>query len=209
MLTTHKILLSALALLLMCGCSDDDTPQPTPYRATAFATITGKSDSGTTLQWQRLRNSEVITLSTTQILADRYAVGSRVVVNIETAMADTTARPMPVTIQSISQAFSSEITIEAPSDITMHRKAQAEILSQWLTDEYLNMQLKVDYDGSARSLALTADANTLNSDTVVCYLYNPGDTISQDCVQRRAYASFPLSSLNIKPNQTVKALPIH
>ena len=83
---------------------------------------------------------------------------------------------------------------------------EIKLRSLWRTGEFINLHCQVEYTGKARTLMLVADANTLASDTVDCYLVHDlrGEraTFWRDC-----YASFNVGALWRK--DTFRCLRIH
>lgn len=91
----------------------------------------------------------------------------------------------------------------SPDSLPRH---EVRLRSLWRTGEFINLHCLVEYTGKARSLMLVADGQTLEDDTVHCYLTHDlrgeAGTFWRDC-----YASFNVGAL--WKRATVRCLRVH
>ena len=91
----------------------------------------------------------------------------------------------------------------SPDSLPRH---EVRLRSLWRTGEFINLHCLVEYTGKARSLMLVADGQTLEDDTVHCYLTHDlrgeAGTFWRDC-----YASFNVGAL--WKRSTVRCLRVH
>lgn len=196
----NRLLLLPAAALLLAACSDDD-PTPTPMQALEIVTVL-RPESPALLEMQRTDCSPKVTLEAPVSLPEGIAKDDRILIRYSAATADTAQRPVPIRLLGYSRIVGGEVRARTTYDISRLPAAQMKVVSCWRTGDYLNLQLLMRYDGTPRSFMLTADAATLEADTLRCYLYNTGQPVGENYVESRTYASFDIS-LVAQPGQAI------
>lgn len=189
----NKLLLPLVSLCLLASCSDEPV-QPTPITALEFATVV---DPGipALVEIQRTDFSEPVMLSAAGGLSYDYKAGDRIIIYYKAEVADTTLRPVPVTIMQDALVFQGNATDWGEDIRKLFTPAQTKVLSAWRTGDYLNMQVKIKYSGHARFLMLGAKKESLDTDTVRLFLFNLGKEVSDSSVYARSYASYNISEV--------------
>lgn len=119
---------------------------------------------------------------------------------------DTARAEVPIELNGFYVVLTPPVELAPHIVIADLPSGEASIISQWRTGEWINVKLEAAYNGTSRSIGLTADESTLDDATVKCYIYNPGDPVGPNSVGRTAYASFFIGALNLRPDQKVEIL---
>ena len=183
------MLLAALLALASCDKQEDIDRAYTDYRYD-IVTYLGQNATGALFEYLGRDDSSSIMLQSSVTVSDVKAQ-QRVLLRYDfTDQRGGASRDIDV--YSCSAIFSDSLRmIETPDSLPRH---QVKMRSIWRTGEFINLHCQVEYTSKARTFMLVADANTLASDTVHCYLTHSlrGETGTfwRDC-----YASFNVGAL--------------
>lgn len=185
---------------LIAGCSEEGPTTPTPVEVTEIVTVAAQQPATMTLL--RPGRTPVELVASESAFSEKIEVGRRIVVRY--AAQDTTLRPIPVTLLGAATIPFDTIRTVGHSEFEAMAPAGVEILSQWQTGDYVNVQALYNYNGTPRSLTVVADESTLHDATVNCRFYSPDDLTDNPGVQARSYGSFFIGSAS--PGKNVKIL---
>lgn len=181
----------AILLLLPASCKEDSEPYPTKYWAVDIVTLQANSSQiGMRFNLQRNSRAEKINLYAAQYLDTLIPRGTRVLISYEAELADTSRRPMPISLLGISFIAFDTVRQLPIKNIEALAKPQLSIVSCWQADGFINFQADLQYDGNSREFSLVADENTVGKPLLECYLYNTGKPVSENFIDRRNYGSF-------------------
>lgn len=200
-LKLRNIAFAIVVLLMLAKCSSDvDMPQPTACRFIDIVTLFN-SEKGLKFELQRSADSEIIPLQTQQFLVDTIIRdGTRMIIHYEAEFSDTSLRPMPVKLLQIGSVAFDTVRSGLEKIIKRLPSPQLKMQSIWRTGNYLNLQAKIEYDGTPRSFAIIADNATLDSPQVDCYIYNVGKPVGENYIDTKIYGSFYIGNLWQLPN---------
>lgn len=178
-------------LISVAGCKEDSEPYPTKYWAIDIVTLKSNNKAlGMTFELQRNTLSEKKLLRAAQYLDTAISAGTRVLINYEAEMSDTSKNPLPITLIGLNYIPFDTVRAMSLSQIEKLEKPQLEIVSCWQSGDFVNFQINLQYDGNDRSFNLVADETTIGTSCVDCYLYNEGRPVSENYIDRRYYGSF-------------------
>ena len=195
------LLLAALLALAACDKQDDIDRAYTDYRYD-IVTYLGQNDAGAVFEYLGHGDSTAVTLRSRVGLSD-VKTHQRVLLRYD--FADQQAGDhRDITVYGCNAIISDSLRqTQVPDSLPRH---EVKLRSLWRTGPYLNLRCQVEYTGKSRTFMLVADANTLASDTVHCYLVHDlrGErpTFWRDC-----YASFSIGALWKRPS--VKCMRVH
>lgn len=115
---------------------------------------------------------------------------------------------VPLKGDSIKVNYASSIftsTVEQNGYPEMYRDNPLKLQSVWVSGEYLNLIMEIDYNNKPHSLALLLDSNSSTIDLYLSYSRNddpPG-------YPEKMYASFLISSLRKENNTTAIPFKLH
>ena len=196
------LLLTALVALVACDKQKDIDRAYTDYRYD-IVTYLGVNGTGAVFEYLGHGDSASVKLQSRVTVKD-VKTNQRVLLRYEFADKSTGAE-RDVNVYGCNGIFSDSLrqTQDSPDSLPCQ---EIKLRSLWRTGEFINLHCQVEYTGKARTLMLVADANTLASDTVDCYLVHDlrGEraTFWRDC-----YASFNVGALWCK--DTFRCLRIH
>ncbi len=189
-------------LIAVASCSSDEPAQPTPVNRVDIVTLEATSPVAKfILDLPGTSGKKVLVAS--EALGEDLEMDSRMLIEYEASAADTARSEVPIKLEY----FSSVLTL--PLDPVPHAlieelpSGEATLISQWRTGDWINVQLEAAYNGTQRAIAVAADESTLEDPVVECYIFNPGEPVGPNSVGRRAYASFSIADLNLRPDQKV------
>ena len=201
----HLPILLMLALMTLASCDkqDDIDRAYTDYRYD-IVTYMGQNDIGAVFEYLGHGDSAAVTLQSGIDISKDAKAHQRVMLRYDFADKATGNR-RDINVYGCNAIFSDSIrmTMDGPDSLPRH---EVKLRSLWRTGPYLNLRCQVEYTGKSRTFMLVADANTLASDTVHCYLVHDlrGErpTFWRDC-----YASFSIGALWKRPS--VKCMRVH
>ena len=197
------LLLTAVLALVACDKQDDIDRAYTDYRYD-IVTYLGVSDRGAVFEYLGHGDSAAVKLQSGVSLKDVKS-HQRVMLRYDFADMATGSDTRNITVYGCNAIISDSLrqSTAAPDSLPQH---EVKLRSLWRTGEFINLHCQVEYTGKSRTLMLVADAATLTSDTVHCYLVHDlrGErgTFWRDC-----YASFNVGALWHK--HTFSCLRIH
>lgn len=199
-----KLLYLALLTLtaVLPGCSEDEPSQPTPLSGMEIMTII--DNNPLLLEMQRRSDASPIQMSTSQRLSDDLPAGTRIVVVYRAEVADTSLRPVPITVSQVGVIPFDTIQALSKAQIQTLPPARTEVLSQWVTGNFINFQALLNFDGEPRGFTLVADKTTLQADTLQLYMTCTGPEPSSNFVERRTYGSFFTGKVFSRPDRPFK-----
>ena len=196
------LLITAILALTSCDKQEDIDRAYTDYRYD-IVTYLGVNGTGAVFEYLGHGDSASVKLQSRVTVKD-VKTNQRVLLRYEFADKSTGAE-RDVNVYGCNGIFSDSLrqTQASPDSLPCQ---EIKLRSLWRTGEFINLHCQVEYTGKARTLMLVADANTLASDTVDCYLVHDlrGEraTFWRDC-----YASFNVGALWRK--DTFRCLRIH
>lgn len=209
-LKTHIALLATL-LAGMAACNDSGDHLATARYRYDMVTYKGYADGRATFEYIGRGDSAAITLQASGLSKpQKIKEGQRVLLYyIVEATPSENLRTVKAKGYTYSNVASDTLRVnplgKAVSDYKMH---PVKLHSLWKTGNYLNMRAEVEYTTRQRMLYLLADRNSLDSDTVHCYLVHDlmeaGDTTY---FWRTCYGSFYTGNALQRPN--CRVLRIH
>ena len=196
------LLMAVLSALASCDKQEDIDRSYTDYRYD-IVTYLGVNGTGAVFEYLGHGDSASVKLQSRVTVKD-VKTNQRVLLRYEFADKATGAE-RDINVYGCNGIFSDSLrqTQASPDSLPCQ---EIKLRSLWRTGEFINLHCQVEYTGKARTLMLVADANTLTSDTVDCYLVHDlrGEraTFWRDC-----YASFNVGALWRK--DTFRCLRIH
>ncbi len=192
-------------LSLLAACSSDEPQQPTPVNRIDIVTLESTDPVARFILYSPGDRGQK-TLIASQPLGEEIDRGARLLIDYDAAVGDTARAEVPIELNGFYVVLTPPVELAPHIVIADLPSGEASIISQWRTGEWINVKLEAAYNGTSRSIGLTADESTLDDATVKCYIYNPGDPVGPNSVGRTAYASFFIGALNLRPDQKVEIL---
>lgn len=186
-------------LLVMASCDkqEDVDRSYTDYRYD-IVTYLGQNATGALFEYLGQGDSMAMRLQS-GVVFDNEDIKANQRVLLRYDFADkTVGDTREINVYGCSAIFSDSLrqTMVAPDSLPAQ---VVKLRSLWRTGEFINLHCEVEYTGKARTLMLVADGNTLDQDTVCCYLVHDlrGErgTFWRDC-----YASFNVGALWHRPS---------
>lgn len=192
------LLIAALALLAACSVDDDPHAVAVEYRYD-FVTYLGNSGDTATFTYLGRGDSAAITLRGLMARPAKVREGQRGLLHyavIERTSA--TARWVQANYFTTANVASDSLRVSM-KPIDQYSYHPIRLRSLWLTGDYLNLRCEVQYTTRPRAFYLMADAATVGSDTVHCYLVH--DLMGADTTYqwRNCYGSFWVGALRRRP----------
>ena len=197
------LLLTVLLTLAACDKQEDIDRAYTDYRYD-IVTYLGLNDVGAVFEYLGHGDSTAVRLQSNVDVSEDVKTNHRVLLRYNFADAKPSDSRI-IDVYSCSSIFSDSLRHSDVSPDSLPRH-EVKLRSLWRTGEFINLHCQVQYTGKARTFMLVAADNTLEQDTVDCYLLHDlrGERSSfwRDC-----YASFNVGALWKRP--TVKCMRIH
>ena len=202
---SHLPILLLLALLVLASCDkqDDIDRAYTDYRYD-IVTYLGVNDRGAVFEYLGHGDSAALKLQSRVTVKD-VKVHQRVLLRYDFADKATAGSSRDIDVYGCNGIISDSLrqTEATPDSLPRH---EVKLRSLWRTGEFINLHCMVEYTAKSRTFMLVADASTLTSDTVDCYLVHDlrGErgTFWRDC-----YASFNVGALWRK--ESFRCLRVH
>ena len=197
------LLLTALLALAACNKQEDIDRAYTDYRYD-IVTYLGQNGTGAVFEYLGHGDSAAVRLQSTVDVSKDVKTNHRVLLRYNFADA-TPSASRDIDVYGCSNIFSDSLRQTTVSLDSLPRH-QVKLRSLWRTGEFINLHCQVEYTHKARVLMLVADGNTLEQDTVHCYLLHDlrgqRGTFWRDC-----YASFNVGALWKRPS--MQCMRIH
>ena len=202
----HHLAISLIAALLTLASCDKDEDIDRAYTDYRYDIVTflGHNATGAVFEYLGHGDSAAVRLQSTVDVGDEVKANQRVLLRYD--FADNTVNAQrDIHVYSCSSIISDSLrqTKASPDSLPMH---EVKLRSLWRTGEFINLHCQVEYTNTARTFMLVAYSETLDNDTVHCYMVHDlrGErgTFWRDC-----YASFNVGALWKKP--TFKVMRIH
>ena len=198
------IMLLVLPLALgSCGKEDDLERAYTDYRYD-IVTYLGQNAIGAVFEYLGHGDSTAVRLQSIVNISKDAKSNQRVLLRYD-FNDQVASSSRDITVYSCNAIISDSLrqSMLVPDSLPLH---EVRLRSLWRTGGYLNLHCQVEYTGQGRTFMLVADGNTLDNDTVDCYLVhdlrsNTG-TFWRDC-----YASFSIGAL--WKRESCKCLRVH
>lgn len=164
------ILLMITAVAMVSGCGDDDnvpTTSPTTYDIVCLSEV---GDHGTVFTLTKPQSSRLISYSVNARLdTTKIKLGDRIMLAYQT-----TSQP-PYKSGAITPVGYSLINNDSlyTGNITKIPHWDSDpvyIISAWMSEDYLNMRVRLPYISDSRVLGVMLDLPTVNSEYPDCYL---------------------------------------
>ena len=196
------LLLTALVALVSCDKQEDIDRSYTDYRYD-IVTYLGENGTGAVFEYLGRDDSASIKLQSRVTVSD-VKTNQRVLLRYDFTDRASTSASRDIDVFGCNAIFSDSLRmIMEPDSLPQH---EVKLRSLWRTGEFINLHCQVEYTGKARTLMLVADGNTLDNDTVHCYLAH-GLRGEQGTFWRDCYASFNVGALWKRP--TFHCLRVH
>ena len=185
------LLLVCLPAMVSCDKQEEIDRSYTDYRYD-IVTYLGRNDRGAVFEYLGRDDSIAVKLQSQTDVDQDIKANNRVLLRynfVDRVPADSRDRE----VYSCNSIFSDSLrqTQTAPDSLPQHA---VKLRSLWRTGEFINLFCQLEYTNKARTLMLVADGETLENDTVDCYLVHDlrGErgTFWRDC-----YASFNVGAL--------------
>ena len=185
------MLLACLPAMVSCDKQEDIDRSYTDYRYD-IVTYLGRNDRGAVFEYLGRDDSIAVKLQSQTNVNEDIKTNQRVLLRynfVDQVPADS----RDIEVYSCNNIFTDSLrqTQAAPDSLPRH---EVKLRSLWRTGEFINLFCQVEYTNKARTLMLVADGETLERDTVDCYLVHDlrGErgTFWRDC-----YASFNVGAL--------------
>ena len=197
------LIFTAMLVLISCDKQEDIDRAYTDYRYD-IVTYLGANDRGAVFEYLGHGDSAAITLQSRVSVKD-VKTHQRVLLRYDFTDRSNTSANRDIEVYGCNSIISDSLRQSQASPDSLPRH-QVKLRSLWRTGEFINLHCQVEYTSKARTFMLVADAQTLDSDTVHCYLVHDlrGERASfwRDC-----YASFNVGALWKRPY--LQCLRIH
>ena len=185
------MLLACLPAIVSCDKQEDIDRAYTDYRYD-IVTYLGRNDRGAVFEYLGRDDSIAVKLQSQTNVNEDIKTNQRVLLRynfVDQVPADS----RDIEVYSCNNIFTDSLrqTQAPPDSLPQHA---VKLRSLWRTGEFINLYCQVEYTNKARTLMLVADGETVERDTVDCYLVHDlrGErgTFWRDC-----YASFNVGAL--------------
>lgn len=184
------VFIFALSIIIY-ACKKDDEPYPIKYEAVDLVTVIhNDTRKGIELELQRSDKSEKYRMQAPQYIDTTIPCGQRVLASYEAELSDTAKRPMPILLTGMAMIPFDTIRTKPIKEIESLPSPQLSILSCWKSGNFINFQVELQYDGNSRSFSMIADETTIGKNQLDCFLYNTGESVSENFIDTRNYGSF-------------------
>ena len=194
----HLSILLTMALLALSSCNkqEDIDRAYTDFRYD-IVTYLGQNATGAVFEYLGHGDSTAVRLQSAVDISKDAKAYQRVLLRYDfTDKMPSASRTITVYGCNAIVSDSIRMTMDGPDSLPLH---EVKLRSLWRTGEFINLHCQVEYTGKSRTFMLVADGNTLNNDTVHCYLAHglrgETGTFWRDC-----YASFNVGALWKRPS---------
>ena len=192
-----SLFLSLLAIFTITSCTTTDYPDnQIPSDAVyALATLINSTDEGIILDYQKDETSSVERLIAPGQRVDlsQTPLGSRVLIAFNYIQNSTSVNGTDINLYYIGSIFNADLKFQTAQEAFNFSSDDVTLESVWLTGDFLNMALSLNYSQTMR-LNLVCDQATADSRTPVIYLMYEADNLAA-AYPHTGYASFNISSL--------------
>lgn len=200
----NKILTSALIVLALSSCKDNDSGTPDPIVSNIVTyEATTEDGSVSTFSFQAVDDSPLITISANWKAPAELKPGTRLLAYYTTTTPNESG---PVELKSLVQ-----IPGGTPKDTTAITNLTGEELglqAMWRSGSYLNLNAGVYFTGQASEVSLLVDTSTLQQPEVDTYVYighNPDSPVDGTTATRMLVASWNIADIWTQPTlQTLR-----
>ncbi|MBR4829345.1 MAG: hypothetical protein IKZ92_06050 [Muribaculaceae bacterium] len=196
------LMIAALLAMVSCDGEKDIDRAYTDYRYD-IVTYLGENGTGAVFEYLGHGDSAAVRLQS-RVSVDEVKTNQRVLLRYDFAD-ERTGDGRDINVYGCNAIISDSLRQSQTSPDSLSRH-QVKLRSLWRTGGFINLHCQVEYTNHARSFMLVADAKTLASDTVDCYLVHDlrgeNGTFWRDC-----YASFYVGVLWNK--DSFKCLRLH
>jgi len=194
----HVLILLTATVLVMASCDkQEDIDRAYTHYRYDIVTYLGQNAAGAVFEYLGRGDSAAIRLQSAVDISKDVKVNHRVLLRYDFA-SEATGGHRDIDVYSCSAIFSDSLRVTANGLDSLPRH-EVKLRSMWRTSEFINLHCQVEYTGKSRTLMLVADGETLDKDTVHCYLAHDlrGEqgTFWRDC-----YASFNVGALWKRPS---------
>lgn len=200
---TISLIAILAAVFTSCDKQDDIDRAYTDFRYD-IVTYLGQNAIGAVFEYLGHGDSATVTLQSAVDISKDAKVNHRVLLRYDFAD-QVPGNRRDINVYSCNTIFNDSLrmTMDSPDSLPQH---EVKLRSLWRTGEFINLHCQVEYTGKNRTLMLVADGNTLEQDTVDCYLAHglrgESGTFWRDC-----YASFNVGALWKRPS--FRCLRVH
>ena len=197
------LLLAVLVVLVSCDKQEDIDRAYTDYRYD-IVTYLGENGTGAVFEYLGHGDSASVTLQSSVDISKDAQTHQRVLLRYD-FIDQVAGNRRDITVYSCNAIFNDSLrmTMDGPDSLPRH---EVRLRSLWRTGEFINLHCQVEYTGKSRTLMLVADGNTLDDDTVHCYLAH-GLRGERGTFWRDCYASFNVGALWKRPS--FRCLRVH
>ena len=194
----HLSILLTMALLALSSCNkqEDIDRAYTDFRYD-IVTYLGQNATGAVFEYLGHGDSTAVRLQSAVDISKDAKAYQRVLLRYDfTDKTPSASRTITVYGCNAIVSDSIRMTMDGPDSLPLH---EVKLRSLWRTGEFINLHCQVEYTGKSRTFMLVADGNTLNDDTVHCYLAH-GLRGEMGTFWRDCYASFNVGALWKRPS---------
>lgn len=194
----NKILLAAMlipaALLSSCLGSNEDDPTKKPVQISAFATLTGKSETGMSFTTSEYLGSSTITYTTPLYSQFKGEIGQRYVIYF--TREDNNSTPFvsgPVSLFQINEPFTGTLQYAPLSEISQKLPNNAYCLYRHAALDYLDISFYAPIYKQPKTFCAYVDEATADNDYPDVYIcYESDDALLS---QQTFFGTFNMQSL--------------
>lgn len=193
-----SLLLSLFAIISITSCTTTDLPEnQIPSNAIyALATLINSTDEGVILDYQKDEATTAERLIAPGQRADlsQTPIGSRVLIAFNYAKnGGNSAHGTDIDLYYLGAIFNANLKFQTAEEAFDFASNEVTLESVWLTGNFLNMAITLDYAQTMR-LNLVCDQATADDRNPVLYLIYEADNLAAS-YPHSGYASFNISSL--------------
>ena len=165
----HLPILTAIIMLVLVSCDkqEDIDRAYTDYRYD-IVTYLGKNATGAVFEYLGHGDSASVMLQSHVSLKD-VVTNQRVLLRYDFADKSPASANRNIDVFGCSRIISDTIGLAELPPNELPRQ-QVKLRSLWRTGRYINLHCQVEYTGKDRTFRLEADPQTIDNDTVDCYL---------------------------------------
>lgn len=194
-----------LPVLAFIGCSDEYADS---FSASDIVAYRGVVNGQSVFTLTKPGSADVITYTVSGEVLDseKVKVGQRVMLDYTPADGRAPYTSGVVRVNGCYLITNAEMLAERDEGLIIENAEPVFLQSVWLSESFLNLNVKLPYDDEARLLSLVLDLDSPDSECPDLYLSHRRQDDSQSFM-RRYYVSYDISRLLAEPS--VKAFTLH
>lgn len=200
-----NLLFCLLPVLAFVGCSDDCADS---FSASDIVAYRGVVSGRSVFTLTKPGSADVITYTVSGEVLDseKVKVGQRVMLDYTPADGRAPYTSGVVRVNGCYLISNAEMKTGRGDDLVIENAEPVFLQSVWLSESFLNLNVKLPYDDEARLLSLVLDLDSPDPECPDLYLFHRRQDDGQSFM-RRYYVSYDISQLLAEPS--VKAFTLH